>query len=348
MPTIQTIPSSQSRIRLFPPGVTHRKWLKIGLMCLCLLVVGEASASDQRPTENDARPTKPLFPTTTTDPIDQSRTIFAFQREPPSTTEPTWDDKYSASPRLTDPPPPEQIEQIEPIQPIRDSHLIGASTNSNTAISSKRNPTVTDSAQPDSMKRTTGQRLTSGQENQRATMELSTPDPRRLVFSSKGVGAGKRLQNDSAQKTSTKGLLSYLTPTTGNMQTTGAALAIVVGLLCICAWFFRRSVPRSTSPLPQEAVRALGRTQLAPRQFIQLLQVGNKLVLVSVTSERTDPITEVTEPAEVDRILGLCMRDHSASTTAEFQQVLNQLSREPASGFLGNEGPLENMGRNRS
>jgi len=345
MPTIQTIPSSRSRIRLFSPGVTHRKWLKIGLICLCLQVVGEASASAQRLAENGAGPTKPLLPTTTTDPIDQSRTIFAFQREPQSTTEPTRDDEYSASQRLTNPPPP---EQIEPIQPIRDSHLLEASTNSNTAISWNRNPTGTDSAQADSMERTTGQSLTSGQENQRATMELSTPDPRRLVFSSKGVGAGKRLQDDSAQKTSTKGLLSYLTPATSNMQTTGAALAIVVGLLCICAWFFRRSVPRSTSPLPQEAVRALGRTQLAPRQFIQLLQVGNKLVLVSVTSERTDPITEVTDPAEVDRLLGLCMRDHSASTTAEFQQVLNQLSREPASGFLGNEGPLENMGRNRS
>ncbi len=81
-------------------------------------------------------------------------------------------------------------------------------------------------------------------------------------------------------------------------------------------------------------VSVLGRTQLATRQFVQLLRVGNKLVLIAATPEGTKPLTEITDPVEVDRLLGLCMRNHSQSTTAEFQQVLNQLSREGAKGFL--------------
>ena len=132
------------------------------------------------------------------------------------------------------------------------------------------------------------------------------------------------------------------------LQTAGAALAIAVGLFLICAWLLRRSGPRANSQLPKEVVRALGRTQLATRQFVQLLQVGNKLVLVSVTPGRTEPITEVTDPAEVHRILGLCMRNHALSTTAEFQQVLDQLSREPASGFLDNEDSASSSGHNKA
>lgn len=121
------------------------------------------------------------------------------------------------------------------------------------------------------------------------------------------------------------------------LRSAGTGLGIVLGLFLLCAWLFRRGAPKPTSPLPKEVVNVLGRAQLAPRQFVQLMQVGRKLVLISVTPESTTPITEVSDPLEVDRLLGLCMRNHTSSTTAEFQQVLDQLSREHAKGFLGRE-----------
>jgi hypothetical protein len=61
------------------------------------------------------------------------------------------------------------------------------------------------------------------------------------------------------------------------------------------------------------------------------------LVLLSVTPDGTKPLTEVTDPQEVDRLLGLCHQANDNSTTAEFQDVLARMSREPTSpGFLGN------------
>ena len=119
------------------------------------------------------------------------------------------------------------------------------------------------------------------------------------------------------------------------LRTTGTGLGIALGLLLLCAWMFRRNSPSPTTPLPKDVLSILGRAPLATRQFVQLLKIGNKLVLVSVTQEGAKPITEVTDPVEVDRHLGLCMRNHAQSTTAEFQQVLNQLSREGTKGFLG-------------
>ena len=102
----------------------------------------------------------------------------------------------------------------------------------------------------------------------------------------------------------------------------------------------RRSGPKPTSLLPAEAVAVLGRLPLANRNFAQLIRIGNKLVLVAVTPDGITPLTEVADPQEVDRLLGICHGTHKQSTTAEFQQVLQQLSKEPAEGFLGSEaGP---------
>jgi len=122
-----------------------------------------------------------------------------------------------------------------------------------------------------------------------------------------------------------------------SLATAGTGLAIVLGLFFVCMWLMRRSGPKPTTPLPKEAVAVLGRVPLAARNFAHLIQVGNKLVLVAITPDGVTPITEVTDPGEVDRLLGLCLRKHKQSSTAEFHNVLQQLANEPAKGFLGNE-----------
>lgn len=126
-------------------------------------------------------------------------------------------------------------------------------------------------------------------------------------------------------------------PKIESFATAGAGLAIVVGLFLVCMWLLRRSGPKPTSVLPTDAVAVLGRVPLAARNFAHLLQVGNKLVLVAITPDGVSPITEVTDPVEVQRLLGLCLHNNKQSTTAEFHNVLEKLSKEPASGFLGNE-----------
>jgi hypothetical protein len=65
--------------------------------------------------------------------------------------------------------------------------------------------------------------------------------------------------------------------------------------------------------------------------------VGNKLVLVALTPGGAETLTEVTDPAEVDRLMGLCQQSDRHSTTKAFEQVFHSLSREPANsgGYLG-------------
>ena len=134
----------------------------------------------------------------------------------------------------------------------------------------------------------------------------------------------------------------------GSLSTAGAGLAIVVGLFFICMWLLRRSSgAKPTGMLPSEAFAVLGRAPLTPQSFAQLLRVGNKLVLVAVSADGIQPLTEVIDPLEVDRLTGVCASGRGHGPAAEFQQVLAQLAREPARGFLGAEA-VNGGGRRRA
>ncbi len=108
------------------------------------------------------------------------------------------------------------------------------------------------------------------------------------------------------------------------------SLAIVLGLLALMAWLLKRAMPQAAAPLPSSVVEVLGRVPLAPRQYAHLLRVGNKLVLVSVAGGAAEPLTEITDPVEVDRLAGLCVQAQPNSSSQVFRQVFQQFSA-PAS-----------------
>ena len=108
------------------------------------------------------------------------------------------------------------------------------------------------------------------------------------------------------------------------MTTILSALAIVLGAFFLVVWLTRSVNRRRWSPLPSEAVQLLGRTPLAGRQWMQLIRVGNKLVMVSVNGNQVDTITEITDPEEVEQLVSLCHKNQSNQFRQTFQQVLNQ------------------------
>jgi flagellar biogenesis protein FliO len=122
--------------------------------------------------------------------------------------------------------------------------------------------------------------------------------------------------------------------TTGGSRTLGAlvsvgfSLTVVVGLFLGVAWLMRRNLPTSVRRLPSEVVETLGRTPLAGRQQMHVLRFGNKLLLVCVSPSGVDTLAEITDPAEIDRVAGLCAQNESTSATKAFRQIFGQLGRE--------------------
>jgi flagellar biogenesis protein FliO len=125
-----------------------------------------------------------------------------------------------------------------------------------------------------------------------------------------------------------KGILGKTSPLSA-MFTVGGSLSIVLGLFLVIAWAMRKTAPRGSLMLPKEVFEILGRAPLGARQQVQLLRCGSKLLLVSITPQGTETLTEVTDPLEVDRIAGICQQGNPKSSSTAFRQVFQQIASTP-------------------
>jgi flagellar biogenesis protein FliO len=146
----------------------------------------------------------------------------------------------------------------------------------------------------------------------------STTPTKSLPLSSKRLPAAKGESQSKPSGWST--LLSAL-----------GSLAVVLGLFLGVVWFLRRTSPKSMTALPSEVFEVLGRSPLAARQQAQLVRCGNKLLLISVTAGGAETLTEITEPAEVERLVGLCQQARPNSASASFRNLFSQFGSDSQS-----------------
>lgn len=107
------------------------------------------------------------------------------------------------------------------------------------------------------------------------------------------------------------------------MTSVFGSLGIVLGLFFLFVWFSKRNSSTSTAGLPKEAVEVLGRVSSGSRQQMELVRLGNKLVLLSVTPNAATPLAEVTEAEEVERLTTLC-RDGRGGRMSSAMQALSR------------------------
>ena len=105
---------------------------------------------------------------------------------------------------------------------------------------------------------------------------------------------------------------------------------VVLGLFAIIVWLARRVGPKGNAALPEKVVETLGRAPLSGRQQMHLVRVGNKLLLLAVTPTSAETLTEITDPAEIDRLAGICQQNQPGSITASFREVFSQLGHQPS------------------
>ncbi|MFP6650591.1 MAG: flagellar biosynthetic protein FliO [Pirellulaceae bacterium] len=108
-----------------------------------------------------------------------------------------------------------------------------------------------------------------------------------------------------------------------------ASMAIVLAVFFLVIWFLRRSLPHQARVLPEEAFEVLGTAPLSSRHTIQLVRVGNRLLVVSLTTGGATSLAEISDIEEVDRLLSLCQagrqQDQARAGGESFQQVLSEM-----------------------
>ncbi|MBI1902280.1 MAG: FliO/MopB family protein [Planctomycetia bacterium] len=118
------------------------------------------------------------------------------------------------------------------------------------------------------------------------------------------------------------------------MVTTGASLAVVLGLFLLLAWALKRKMPQASTPLPGEVLEVLGRGSLPGKHTLHLVRCGAKLLLVCTAPSGPETLTEISDPDEVARLAALCREANPRSSSRAFHEVLREMEREPhAPGF---------------
>jgi flagellar biogenesis protein FliO len=164
------------------------------------------------------------------------------------------------------------------------------------------------------------------------TLETNVPEPAPLP---PRTAAAAPIPLSPRGATGNKALLR--TPTTGwsTVSSVGASLGLVLAAFLCVAWLSKRYLPKAVGPLPKEVVEQLGWAPLVGRQQMQLVRLGNKLLLIAVTpGASAEPLAEVTDQAEVERLSAICRRTKPESSTHAFREVMNELERQPARGFV--------------
>lgn len=114
----------------------------------------------------------------------------------------------------------------------------------------------------------------------------------------------------------------------------GGSLAIVLGGYLGLVWLLRKINPAGNQSIPTEVLEVVGNAPLDSRQNLQLVRLGSKLLLMIHGPDGTQPIGEVTDPAEVDHLVALCNGKSRTANSAVSQAVNRHQSNAANSGSL--------------
>ncbi len=92
---------------------------------------------------------------------------------------------------------------------------------------------------------------------------------------------------------------------TGSLWTTIVSLGAIVSSLGVVGYWLRPHLGLAGG-LPPEALELLGRRSIEQKVTIHLIRCGSKVLVVGVSPEGARTLSEITDPAEVQRLVAVC------------------------------------------
>ncbi len=111
----------------------------------------------------------------------------------------------------------------------------------------------------------------------------------------------------------------------------GSAAILVMGLvlfsLAFVGWLAGRGKKLPFGILSPEVFEILGRASITPRFSVQLIRCGDRLLLVGITPDAINTLSEITDPEEVTRLVALCRGTSPKGISESFRQIFEQMTR---------------------
>ena len=133
---------------------------------------------------------------------------------------------------------------------------------------------------------------------------------------------------------------------TSDVKKMVGSLALVLGFYFAFVWVMRKLNLGGNASLPSDVVQVLGQVPFCARRSLQLIRLGSKVLLLLNSPDGTQPLGEISDPAEVERMVSLCQgkRKSRAQATTVVQQAAaqiaggNNLSSNVTQPSIGNVG----------
>jgi flagellar biosynthetic protein FliO len=135
-------------------------------------------------------------------------------------------------------------------------------------------------------------------------------------------------------------------PLTGSPLRMILALAAVLILIFLAAYFFRRLTltPRGKRA-DRSVINILARNMIAPRQFVYLIKLGSRLLVVGVSPNHMTTLDAIDDPDEIARLTGSLEQNLPQSISSGFSRLFQRQADDYNTDRFDNhpEGRLESL-----
>jgi flagellar biosynthetic protein FliO len=116
------------------------------------------------------------------------------------------------------------------------------------------------------------------------------------------------------------------------------ALAAVLGLIFAGVFIFRRLTQNARGGhADRSVIRILSRNMIAPKQFVYLIKVGSRLLVVGVSPNHMTTLDAIDDPDEIARMTGEMERQQPGSITSGFSQLFHRQADDYAADRIGEQ-----------
>ncbi len=105
--------------------------------------------------------------------------------------------------------------------------------------------------------------------------------------------------------------------------TTGLGLAVVLAAIFLVGRFAKRLVPGAMVGESAGPVHLLHRTYLSPKHAVCLVKCGDRILMIGLSGDRMQTLSEIHDPQEIDYLRGELMQVRPKSTTQAFRDVFS-------------------------
>jgi flagellar biogenesis protein FliO len=119
-----------------------------------------------------------------------------------------------------------------------------------------------------------------------------------------------------------------------NSKSGNSILKVIGGLSAVLAIFYaftifaKRNGAKVSSKLPADIIQVLGTMPIDAKRKFQLVRLGSKLLLLSVTEKSVETVSEITDPVEVEYFVSRLQTGKNAEAFNSMRQMMAQMRQQ--------------------